>query len=95
MMRGGSPGPAVSMLKIRGTELNQDLAELTMDAIGVHALPYSFSGIGSPVRRIVPTPSHAETISAAYMYRRAWTILGGSTEVQKNIMSKAVLELGR
>lgn len=95
MMRGGSPGPTVSMLKIRGTELNQDVAELMMDAIGAHALPYAFADVGSPPRALAPPPGHAETVSAIYMYRRAWTILGGSTEIQKNIMSKAVLELGR
>lgn len=95
MMRGGSPGPEVSMLKIRGTELNQDVAELTMDGIGAHALPYAFAEVAGPRRPLAPPPVHAETTSAAYMYRRAWTILGGSTEVQKNIMSKAVLELGR
>ena len=38
-------------------------------------------------------PDGAQGAASAYLYRRAWTILGGSTEVQKNILSKAVLGL--
>lgn len=93
MMAGGSPGPEVSGLKIRGTELSQDILELTMEAAGRHALPFDFSACASPARPLIQVPQFSSGAASAYMYRRAWTILGGSTEIQKNIMSKALLGL--
>lgn len=93
MMAGGSPGPEVSGLKIRGTELSQDILELTMEAAGRHALPFAFAACAAPARPLARVPQFADGAASAYMYRRAWTILGGSTEIQKNIMSKALLGL--
>ncbi|MDB5694609.1 MAG: hypothetical protein JWN21_152 [Sphingomonas bacterium] len=93
LLEGGKPGPEVSMVKIRGTELNQDLAEFTMDALAYDALPYDFEQAASVARDIAPTPDFGTTVTAGYLYRRAFTILGGSTEVQKNIVSKAILGL--
>ena len=93
MMAGSSPGPEVSGLKIRGTELSQDILELALEAAGPHALPYDFAACGAPLRPWAGAPDGAQGAASAYLYRRAWTILGGSTEVQKNILSKAVLGL--
>jgi alkylation response protein AidB-like acyl-CoA dehydrogenase len=93
VLAGGSPGVEVSLIKIRGTELNQDLAEFTMDALGYDALPYHFEASASPERGITPTPDYGATTTGSYIYRRTFTILGGSTEVQKNIVSKAMLGL--
>lgn len=94
MAAGGKPGPAVSGLKVRGTELCQRLLELLMEASGYYALPYQkplILGIGGeePVG-----PDFAATAAARYLNRRAMSIFGGTTEVQKNIMAKAVLGLG-
>jgi len=91
---GASPGPAVSGLKIRGTELCQRILELIMEAAGYHALPYQPSlilgqGDESPIG-----PAFAATAASRYLNRRAMSIFGGTTEVQKNIMAKAVLGLG-
>jgi alkylation response protein AidB-like acyl-CoA dehydrogenase len=93
LLEGGSPGVEVSMIKIRGTELNQDLAEFTMDALGLDALPNVFEDSASPVRAIAPTPDFGSSITASYIYRRSFTILGGSTEIQKNIVAKTMLGL--
>jgi len=92
LARGGSPGEAVSALKIRGTELCQDLLELTMEAGGILAVPYQPAQIiGADADAQPLGPAFAATAMARYMNRRSLTILGGTTEVQKNILAKAVL----
>ena len=85
---GGSPGAESSILKIKGTEVQQSIQTLMMDVAGMYgsalgdnsdtdALGHDF-GIGSRVK---------------YMYGRAATIYGGANEVQKNIIAKAILGL--
>ena len=93
LLTGGTPGVEVSLVKIRGTELNQDLAEFTMDALAYDALPYAFEDARAPARPLGDAGEGMETVTAGYIYRRSFTILGGSTEVQKNIVSKAILGL--
>ena len=90
---GGSPGPEVSGLKIRSTELAQDIFEHMMDAAGYQALPYDFASGGVPGQRLSKVPDFSAGATSNYLYRRAWSILGGSNEIQRNIMSKAVLGL--
>jgi hypothetical protein len=94
MAAGGKPGPAVSGLKVRGTELSQRLLELLMEASGYYALPYQKSLILGVGREEPVGPEFAATAAARYLNRRAMSIFGGTTEVQKNIMAKAVLGLG-
>lgn len=98
--RGGKTGPAVSGLKVRGTELCQRILELTMEAAGYYALPFQESLItGQPQAGATASatpalgPEFTATAAARYLNRRAMTIFGGSTEVQKNILAKAVLGL--
>jgi len=85
---GGAPGAESSLLKIKGTEMQQAVQELRMDVaayyqgllpgdLGAEQVGHSF---GSQSR-------------VSYMYGRAATIYGGSNEVQKNIIAKAVLGL--
>ena len=93
MMQGGTPGAEVSGLKVRGTELSQDILELTWEAAGANALPFDFRNQCAPVRPTAPMSELTRHAASAYMYRRAWSILGGSTEVQKNILAKVVLGL--
>ena len=84
----GAPGAESSLLKIKGTELQQAMQELFMDLAAYY-------------QGLLPTDIGADEIghevgSAArqtYMYGRAATIYGGSNEVQKNIIAKAVLGL--
>lgn len=93
MMSGGAPGPEVSGLKIRGTELSQDILQLSMDLAGLDALPYDFGKASGASRPLYPHAITAQNTTGAHLYRRAWTILGGSTEIQKNIMAKTLLGL--
>jgi alkylation response protein AidB-like acyl-CoA dehydrogenase len=72
-----APGPEVSVLKIKGSEIIQELVELQMHVLGPAAIPLL---------------SDAPT-SGQYFNLRKTTIYAGSTEIQKNIISKLVLGL--
>jgi acyl-CoA dehydrogenase len=75
---GESPGTAASMLKLQGNVLTQRLDELAIEALG-------------------PQSSHegrdAAVAMGRYLYDRAVTILGGTSEIQRNIMARAMLGL--
>ena len=83
---GRAPGPESSILKLVGTELYQEITELTMDAMGHGAMGWQTS----PDSVMKP---HEKWIASEFNYLRATTIYGGSNEVQRNIISKAVLGL--
>ena len=82
---GAAPGPESSILKIRGTEIQQALSELAVEACGHYAHAIN---LGTPIGN-----DYAWGLSAKYLYGRAATIYGGSNEVQKNIIAKSVLGL--
>lgn len=90
---GQPPGPAASMLKVQRTELMQAIDTLGIEALGEHA------GVHQPDAWIpganVPVvgPDVLVTGMARYLNNRAGSIYGGSNEVQRNIMAKAVLGL--
>lgn len=85
---GGAPGAESSLLKIKGTEIQQQLQTLRMDVAAYYqgVLP---NDLGSDVL------GHEFGVAArqGYMYGRAATVYGGSNEIQKNIIAKAVLGL--
>jgi len=88
----GTPDPASSILKIKGSELQQTVTELTMEAIGPYALPYEpehEEGWNEP-----PVgPDYAAPVAPGYFNTRKVSIYGGSNEIQKNIIAKAILGL--
>jgi alkylation response protein AidB-like acyl-CoA dehydrogenase len=88
---GGAPGAESSLLKVRGTELQQTLSELALEASAYHAFPFTpeFSRDAGPEQ----LKSWANRAAANYFNLRKVTIYGGSSEIQKNIMTKAVLGL--
>ena len=91
---GGVPGAESSMLKIRGTEIRQEILSLIRRAMGVYAVPYideaQYEGYDqAPVGGI----DEAATASANYFNYRKLSIFGGSNEIQKNIISKMILGL--
>jgi len=90
-------GPEVSVLKIKGSEIQQTLAELQMQALGPDALPYLREALEMDW---VADPSFAEhyrpyapPLSGQYFNLRKTTIYAGSTEIQKNIISQMILGL--
>ena len=90
---GGVPGAESSMLKIRGTEIRQEILSLMCRAVGPYALPFieeaQYEGYADePVG-----PKEAATAAANYFNYRKLSIFGGSNEIQKNIISKMILGL--
>ena len=89
--KGKGPGPESSILKIKGTEIQQRITELTVEAVGHYAFPYNApNGDGS---NEVPGPDYARGVSQNYFNVRKTAIYGGSNEIQRNIIAKAVLGL--
>ena len=85
-LRGGKPpGAGVSMLKIRGTEIQQRLTELAMEAGGADAMRIS-DAEGEDAR-------FAATLGLRYCNFRKTSIYAGSNEIQRNIMAKMMLGL--
>jgi len=93
MAHGGQPGPEVSGLKIRGSEIQQRIAELAMEAVGEYAAPYLPGLLWQGSNEEPVGPSHAHIAAPRYFNTRKTTIYGGSNEIQKGIISKMVLGL--
>ncbi|QGZ96200.1 acyl-CoA dehydrogenase family protein [Terricaulis silvestris] len=94
---GGAQDAVASVLKLRGAELRQRVAELGVEALGnvglaVNPDPTGHDATDHPAAR-PPGPDHAVGWLARSMFRRATTIYGGSNEIQRNIIAKAVLSL--
>lgn len=85
------PGPQASILKIRGSEIQQDLAMLQMEVMGVDAWPYDPAWMEPDAEFFGPGPEFAAAASAGYFDMRKTTIYGGTTEVQKTIIAKMIL----
>ncbi|MCT9809593.1 acyl-CoA dehydrogenase family protein [Acidovorax sp. Be4] len=88
---GRGPGPEASMIKIRGSELQQDIAMLQMEVAGPNAWPYSPQWLEPGATQPVSGPDWAAPAVSTYFDMRKTTIYGGTTEVQKNIIGKMVL----
>ena len=90
---GGVPGAESSMLKIRGTEIRQEISSLMRRAMGPYAQPFVAEALeegfdGTPVG-----PAEAASAAVQYFNNRKLSIFGGSNEIQKNIISKMILGL--
>jgi alkylation response protein AidB-like acyl-CoA dehydrogenase len=92
MTSGSETGAEASMLKVRASETYQDLLEATVDALGYAGIAYdpdTLHGEAPPALG----PDDAAGILRYHLYNRAATIYGGSSEIQRNIIAKAVLGL--
>jgi alkylation response protein AidB-like acyl-CoA dehydrogenase len=90
---GGVPGAESSMLKIRGTEIRQEITSLARRAMGVHARPFTQDMLDADYQGPTFGPDFAPAASAQYFNNRKLSIFGGSNEIQKNIISKMILGL--
>ncbi|MEI9414430.1 acyl-CoA dehydrogenase family protein [Mesorhizobium sp. Cs1321R2N1] len=89
----GTQDPAGSILKLKGSEIEQAATLLLMDVVGPHALPdLTDEQVGAEDGQSVG-PEWAKTIAPLYFYSRAATIYSGSSEIQKNIIAKMILGL--
>jgi alkylation response protein AidB-like acyl-CoA dehydrogenase len=90
---GGVPGAESSMLKIRGTEIRQEILALTRRAMGVYARPFTQKMLDTGYDGPQFGPDFAAAASAQYFNNRKLSIFGGSNEIQRNIISKMILGL--
>ena len=88
----GKPNPASSILKIKGSEIQQATTELLLELVGPYAMPYvpesEAEGDNDPMSI---GPDYAAEAAPTYFNWRKVSIYGGSNEIQRNIVAKAIL----
>jgi len=90
---GKAPGPESSILKIKGSEIAQMIDELKMEVAANYSLPFIPEQFSEDFDGTYIGPEGAANTAPLYFNHRKTTIYGGSNEVQKNIICKAVLGL--
>ena len=88
-----APGPEASMLKIKGTEIQQTLTELMLEAIGPYGMPFDPAYLDGEREHSVAGDDDAAPLASYYFNFRKTSIYGGSNEIQKNIISQMILGL--
>ena len=89
----GKPDPASSILKIKGSEIQQATTELLLEVVGPYALPYQPEQEEEGWNEPPIGPEWAGAIAPTYFNWRKISIYGGSNEIQKQIIAKAILGL--
>ncbi|MET0181989.1 MAG: acyl-CoA dehydrogenase family protein [Caulobacterales bacterium] len=90
---GKAPGAESSLLKIKGTEIQQRITELTLEAVGYYAMPAARLFPPEYTNEFAIGPDYAHDAAPAYFNMRKTSIYGGSNEIQRNIISKMILGL--
>jgi alkylation response protein AidB-like acyl-CoA dehydrogenase len=91
--RGRGPGPEASILKIKGTEIQQRITELTLEAVGNYGFVQTPLGEAANGNDFLAGPDYAPGVAQSYFNMRKTSIYGGSNEIQANIIAKMVLGL--
>ena len=90
-------GPETAMLKLVGSQLIQEIETLTVDALGPQTLPFDAQGLvdlpQADGSTIVERHPYATTASSRRFMTRGFTIAGGSSEIQHELLAKQVLGL--
>ena len=84
LLKTGHPGVESSIEKIIGSETDQRLQEVAMQVLGAHGMVFD--------DRRVP---EVEDVAREYMYSRSETIMGGTSEIQRNLIAQRILGLPR
>jgi len=92
MMTGVETGGEASLLKVRASEMYQDILEATVDALGYAGIAFDAETLHGEAPPPLG-PDDAGGIVRYHLYNRAATIYGGSAEIQRNIIAKSVLGL--
>ncbi len=87
------PGPEASMLKIKGTEIQQELTELMLEAVGPYGLPFDPAFLHGTSEQSAAEDNDAAPLASYYFNYRKTSIYGGSNEIQKNIITQMILGL--
>jgi alkylation response protein AidB-like acyl-CoA dehydrogenase len=91
---GGQPSLiGAAALKIRGSELQQEILQTMTDVLARHGLAYQADALMAGWNGELIGPETSAGILAEHLHRRAATIYGGSSEIQRNIIAKGALGL--
>ena len=81
------------MLKVLGSEIQQRLEQLRVEAVAYYAVPFEVGQIRAETNEPAYGPDFAARAVSDYNFGRASSIYGGSNEIQKGVLAKAVLGL--
>ncbi len=87
---GAPAGPESSMLKVRGTEIRQEISSLTRRALGPYAQPFVSEALDAEHNGESIGPDYAAPVAAEYFNNRKLSIFGGSNEIQRTIIAGAL-----
>ncbi|MDE1169482.1 MAG: acyl-CoA dehydrogenase family protein [Pseudomonas sp.] len=90
---GGVPGTESSILKIKGTEIRQAITHLLRKVVGPYALPALEEELELAYEGELLHADYSAALAGTYFNMRKLSIFGGSNEIQKNIVTKMILEL--
>ena len=90
---GKAPGAESSFLKIKGTQIRQEITDLTRRACGPYAVPDLPEAFDQGWNGEPPGPDYALPAARTYFNMRKTSIYGGSNEIQRNIVAKHLLGL--
>ncbi|WP_299965069.1 acyl-CoA dehydrogenase family protein [uncultured Roseobacter sp.] len=88
---GQAPGVESSLLKIKGTQIRQEITDLARRAAGPHALPFASEAVEGS-NEPLPDPLEAGAVAASYFNNRKLSIFGGSNEIQREIYAKHLMK---
>ena len=88
-----SPGTVSSLVRVQGTELLQRADMPGVEALGYYAVPNQPEALEIGANQPPIGPRECITFVSMYLSNRIRTIAGGSSEVQRNIVAKAILDL--
>ncbi|OUS37106.1 pimeloyl-CoA dehydrogenase large subunit [Rhodobacterales bacterium 56_14_T64] len=88
--KGQAPGVESSMLKVKGTQIRQEINDLARRAAGVYAMPFSSEAVEGS-NEVPIGPEGTAAVAAQYFNNRKLSIFGGSNEIQRNIIAKVKL----
>ncbi|HVL76070.1 MAG TPA: acyl-CoA dehydrogenase family protein [Noviherbaspirillum sp.] len=88
-----APGPEASILKIKGTEIQQTITELLVQAVGTYGLQLRREAMAAGYQGELAGPAYATPLGPHYLNMRKLSIFGGSNEIQKNIIAQMILGL--
>ncbi len=88
---GQAPGPESSLLKFCGTEIQQAITELLLEAVGYYGFPYVPDALADGWNETPIGPDYAAPLASHYFNWRKASIYAGSNEIQKNIIAKMIL----
>jgi len=91
--RGQAPGAESSMLKVKGTVIRQEINDLTRRVMGPYGVPFISEALEQGDNREPVGPELAANAAPQYFNNRKLSIFGGSNEIQRTIITKAILQL--